>query len=71
MPELSAENVVGSINDTLVLIFNEVTDKDGLGALEAERLAATWARVSAAQGLDAGSLDAEAVVDRSFLPGAM
>jgi NitT/TauT family transport system substrate-binding protein len=69
VPELSVENVEGSWKDASVLVFNEVTEKDGLGALEASRLAATWERVSAAQGLDPAKLDPESIVDRSFAPG--
>ncbi|QDY70852.1 ABC transporter substrate-binding protein [Qingshengfaniella alkalisoli] len=71
VPELNAENVEGSLRDTLVLIDNEVTERDGLGVLLPERLAATWARVAEAQGLDASALDPETMVDRSFLPGTM
>ena len=70
VPELSAEDVEGSLNDTLVLIFNEVTEKDGLGVFEPSRLAATWDRVSKAQGLDPASLDPETMVDRSFGAGS-
>lgn len=70
VPELSVENVQGSWNDASVLVFNEVTEKDGLGALEAGRLKATWERVSAAQGLDPASLDPETIVDRSFAAGS-
>ncbi len=68
VPELGAEDVTASWLDASKLVFNEVTEKDGLGALEAGRLAATWDRVAAAQGLDAASLDPETVVDRSFMP---
>lgn len=68
VPELALEDVKGSWLDASQLIFNDVTEVDGLGALEPERLAATWARVAAAQGLDPAALDAETVVDRSYLP---
>lgn len=68
VPELDAEDVEGSLHDTLVLIFNEVTEADGLGVFEPERLAATWARVAESQGLDPAAVDPESVVDRSFLP---
>ncbi|WP_394713562.1 ABC transporter substrate-binding protein [uncultured Roseibium sp.] len=68
VPELSVADIEGAIKDTMVLEFNDVTDKDGLGALKAGRLAATWERVSAAQGLDKDALDPETAVDRSFLP---
>lgn len=70
VPELDAENVKGSLEDALVLVFNDVTEKDGLGAFEADRLAATWSRVAESQGLDPEALDPESIVDRSYLPGA-
>ncbi|WP_323765108.1 ABC transporter substrate-binding protein [Marinovum sp.] len=68
VPELSAEDVKGSWLDASKLAFNEVSDEFGLGTFDADRLAATWTRVSAAQGLDPASLDPESVVNRSFLP---
>lgn len=67
VPELSVDDVKGAILDTAVLQFNEVTDKDGLGAFEAGRLAETWKRVAAAQNLDITKADAEQFVNRSFL----
>ncbi|TYC49522.1 ABC transporter substrate-binding protein [Rhodobacterales bacterium] len=68
VPELSAEDVKGSWLDASKLAFNEVTEKFALGTFDADRLAATWDRVSAAQDLDPSSLKPEDVVDRSFLP---
>jgi NitT/TauT family transport system substrate-binding protein len=68
VPELSAEDVKGSWMDASKLAFNDVTEKFGLGTFDAGRLAATWERVSAAQGLDPAALEPESVVDRSFLP---
>ncbi|MUO26768.1 ABC transporter substrate-binding protein [Agrobacterium vitis] len=68
VPELGSEDVKGSINDTLPLIFNEVTDKDGLGVFEPKRLTETWRRVAAAQAIDPAKLDPETVVNRSFIP---
>ncbi|WOI55807.1 ABC transporter substrate-binding protein [Palleronia sp. LCG004] len=70
VPELGAEDVIGSWTDASALIMNDVTEADGLGTIEDGRLQATWERVSQAQGLDPASLDPETVVDRSFLPGA-
>ncbi|QEW23324.1 Putative thiamine biosynthesis protein (plasmid) [Paracoccaceae bacterium] len=67
VPELSAEDVKGSWLDASKLAFNEVTDEYGLGTLDADRLAATWARVAESQGLDPSSLDPETIVDRSFM----
>lgn len=68
VPELDTATTRGALNDASVLMFNEVTEADGLGALEPERLAATWARVAKAQGLDADAIDPEEIVDRSFIP---
>lgn len=68
VPELGAEDVMGSWLDASKLVFNPITDEMGLGTIDPERLAATWTRVSAAQGLDPASLDPESIVDRSFLP---
>lgn len=67
VPELSADDVTASWLDASTLVFNEVTEKDGLGVFEPERLAATWSRVAAAQGLDPAALDPESIVDRSFV----
>jgi len=65
--ELEAENVEGSVKDALALIFNEVTEKDGLGVFEPGRLAATWARVAEAQGIDPASYDVETTVIRDVM----
>ncbi|QOL81274.1 ABC transporter substrate-binding protein [Pseudooceanicola spongiae] len=70
VPELSAEDVIGSWTDASKLAFNPVTDEFGLGAFDAARLASTWKLVAEAQGLDVEALDPETVVDRSFLPDA-
>jgi NitT/TauT family transport system substrate-binding protein len=70
VPELEMENVVGSVKDMLVLAFNEVTEEDGQGALDAERLVQTWEWVSKAQDLPLDALDPETAVDRSLLPAS-
>ncbi|MEM9629069.1 MAG: ABC transporter substrate-binding protein [Pseudomonadota bacterium] len=68
VPELTAEDVTAAWLDASKLAFNEITEKDGLGVFEAERVAATWSRVAAAQDLDPAAIDPESIVDRSFLP---
>ena len=68
VPELNAVDVEGSLKDMLVLMHNDVSAKDGLGALEPKRLAETWARTAASLKLDPKSLDPETVVNRSFMP---
>ncbi|MEM6382445.1 MAG: ABC transporter substrate-binding protein [Pseudomonadota bacterium] len=68
VPELDVAAIEGGVNDAMLLVFNEVTEADGLGSFEPERLASTWARVAAAQGFDVDALDPETIVDRSFMP---
>ncbi|WP_253913257.1 ABC transporter substrate-binding protein [Pseudoruegeria sp. HB172150] len=68
VPELSAEDVKGSWLDASKLAFNEVSDQFGLGTFDADRLAKTWVRVAASQGMDEAALDPETIIDRSFLP---
>lgn len=68
VPELDLAAIEGGVNDAMLLAFNEVTERDGLGSFEPGRLAATWQRVAAAQGFDVDALDPESIVDRSFLP---
>jgi NitT/TauT family transport system substrate-binding protein len=66
--ELGSEDVQGSLKDALALVYNEVTEKDGLGVFEPARLAETWTRVAAAQDIDPASFDVETAVSRDFMP---
>lgn len=68
VPELDLASIEGGVNDAMLLVFNEVTEADGLGVFEPGRLASTWERVAAAQGFDVDALDPETIVDRSFMP---
>lgn len=68
VPELDAETALGSLNDVLGLMFNEISETDGLGHFEAERLRETWERVAEAQEIDPSSLSPEDVIDDGFLP---
>lgn len=68
VPELDLPAIEGGVNDAMRLVFNDVTEADGLGTFEPGRLAATWERVAAAQGFDLDALDPETIVDRSFMP---
>lgn len=68
VPELKASDVAGQLKDMLVLMHNEVSARDGLGALEPKRLAETWDRTAASLKLDVKSLDPETAVNRSFMP---
>lgn len=66
VPELAYDAVLGSVNDMLVLAFNDVTAADGLGALTPERLAQTWDWVAQSQGFALDAIDPEAIVVREI-----
>lgn len=66
VPELATEDVAGSLNDAMALVFNEVTKVDGLGVFTPRKLAATWDRVAASQGLDPASLDLDTLINTSI-----
>ncbi|MEM6711032.1 MAG: ABC transporter substrate-binding protein [Pseudomonadota bacterium] len=68
VPELDLAAIEGGVNDAMELVFNDVTEVDGFGVFEPERLASTWVRVAAAQGFEADAIDPESIVDRSFMP---
>lgn len=68
--EIDFDVALASLQDSLPLMFNEVTEAEGLGVFDPGRLAETWRRVHLAQDLAPDAIDPEAIVDRSFLPGA-
>jgi NitT/TauT family transport system substrate-binding protein len=66
--EVDVDVALGEWQATSALVFNEVTQKDGLGVFDKTRLADTWMWVAKSEGLDPKMLDPETAVDRSFLP---
>lgn len=66
VPELEYDAVLGSVNDMLVLAFNDVTEAGGLGALTPERLAQTWDWVAKSQGFAPDAIDPEAIIVRGI-----
>ncbi len=68
--EVDLDVALGEWQATSALVFNEVTQKDGLGVFDKTRLADTWMWVAKSEGLDPKMLDPETAVDRSFLPAS-
>jgi NitT/TauT family transport system substrate-binding protein len=66
-PEVGVDDCRGSLEATLDFVFNEHSEKTGLGRYDPERLAFTYQAVAEAQGLDP-SHDPEDAVDTRFLP---
>lgn len=68
VPDIDPAVAAAQIRDTMTLVFNDLSEKDGLGVMTPERVAQTWTYVAEANELDAGSLDPESVVNRTFIP---
>lgn len=66
--EVQIEAAEQSIVYFTQLSKNEITEKEGFGNIQAERLMETWRWVAEAQTLDFGGFNPETAVDRSFLP---
>ena len=66
VPEVDVEVATGQIGDTMELIVNDVSDRDGLGALTGERVALTWDWVAQAEKLAGDALDPEVIIDRTL-----
>ncbi|KAA1170829.1 ABC transporter substrate-binding protein [Marinobacter salinexigens] len=67
VPEVDVDVVTAQIGDTMKLVVNSVSDRDGLGALTEERVALTWDWVAQAEKLEKGVLNPETVIDRDLL----
>lgn len=69
VPEVDATVATAQIGDTMKLVMNDVSERDGLGALTEERIALTWDWVAQAEKLDSDALDPETIIDRTLLEG--
>lgn len=66
-PEVVLEDCLGTFGLVLKYVFNDVATKDGLGAINEQRLKDTYAIVAKAQELDPNANPSDAV-DTRFLP---
>ncbi len=67
VPEVDAAVAAETISSISSLVYNDISAKDGVGALEASRLQETWNVVARAKGLEASALNPESAVNRSLL----
>lgn len=70
VPEVDPKVAEAQIKDTMELVFNSVSEADGLGAMTPERVAKTWEWVAQANELQQSSLDPEVTINRDFMPAA-
>ncbi len=69
VPEVEAEVAAATIRSMRELVYNTVSDENGIGAITGERLASTWSWVARAQDLDQDAFDPESVVARAIMTG--
>ena len=70
VPEVELDDCQGSLRAALDFVLNDHSTSTGLGMHDQDRLTFTWTNVAEAQGHDPKSMDAGAVVNLSFVPGA-
>ncbi len=68
VPEVDPAVAAAQVTDTMKLVFNNVSEADGLGVMTPERVKQTWVYVAEANELKVDALDPESVVNRSFMP---
>lgn len=68
VPEVDADIVAAQLKSITNLVYNEVTEKDGVGKFDPTRIQQTWEYVAEANGLSTTSLDPQATVNTAFAP---
>jgi len=67
VPEVDGKVAGETIKSIRELVFNPVSEKNGIGSFEASRLAETWRLTAIAQDLPQDKLNPETAIDRTFL----
>jgi len=67
VPEVDVDVAIAQIGDTMKLVVNDVSERDGMGALTEDRVALTWEWVAQAEKLANDALDPEVIIDRTLL----
>lgn len=67
VPEVDVDVATAQIGDTMKLVVNDVSERDGMGALTEDRVALTWEWVAQAEKLANNALDPEVIIDRTLL----
>lgn len=69
VPEVEVKDAENTIEAIKGLVYNEVSDKNGIGTFEAARLKTTWVATAEALKIDPNSFDPESAVSHDFMPG--
>lgn len=67
VPEVDVDVAEAQVGATMQLVFNDVSERDGIGAMTPERVSKTWNWVHQAEGLSEDSLEPEKIVDRTLV----
>ena len=67
-PEMDAKLVEEQFLTIVPLLDNAITKAEGLGALDAKRVAVTWEWTAKSQNIPLDKIDPEKTLNRSFLP---
>ncbi|MDB4836964.1 ABC transporter substrate-binding protein [Marinomonas sp.] len=68
VPEVDASIASAQLKSITGLVYNDVTDTDGVGQFSSSRIQQTWKYVAEANGLTIDALDPETAVNTNFLP---
>tara|TARA_R110001583_G_scaffold8952_5_gene42273 strand:+ start:2452 stop:3435 length:984 start_codon:yes stop_codon:yes gene_type:complete len=68
VPEVDAKVAAAQIKSITNLVYNEVTEKDGVGVFSPERIQQTWEYVAIANDLKKDAVDLKTVVNTHYLP---
>ncbi len=68
VPEVDADIVAAQLKSITNLVYNDVTEKDGVGKFDPARIQQTWEYVAEANGLSETSLDPQTTVNTAFTP---
>ncbi|MDC0612336.1 ABC transporter substrate-binding protein [Vibrio sp.] len=67
VPEVDAKIVAAQITSIKGLVYNDISEKDGIGHFSPQRVQQTWKYVAAANELSEDSLEPAKIIDTSFL----
>lgn len=67
VPEVDAQIAAAQIRSITNLVYNDVTEKDGVGTFSPERIQQTWQYVAIANGLNVDALDPKTAVNFDYL----
>ncbi len=67
VPEVEAKTATNTILSIRPLVYNSISEQDGLGAFSPERLATSWKWVSRAQDREDMDFDPETAITRDFI----